>query len=126
MSGLFTPDTRSDPVGKVPVTLAQIRRFTAVAESLNFRTAAQWLGVHQSSLSRGITTLEEVVGAQLFYRTTRSVALSEAGRRLLPYAVLAVEAADKFVTAAALLPTAAVLRSDSPSKEGLHRLDEGG
>lgn len=61
----------------------QLRAFIAVAETLNFSRAAAILGVSASSLSQLVRGLEERVGVRLLQRTTRSVALTEAGQALL-------------------------------------------
>lgn len=60
--------------------------FVAVARSLNFREAAQALHLSQPPLSRAIRQLEERLGTPLFVRDTRRVALTDAGRLLLPRA----------------------------------------
>lgn len=57
--------------------------FVAVANERSFTRAAARLGVSQSSLSRTICKLEEQIGVRLLTRTTRSVAATEAGQRLL-------------------------------------------
>ena len=57
--------------------------FTAVAKERSFTRAAAKLGVSQSALSQTIRALEERVGLRLLNRTTRSVAPTEAGERLL-------------------------------------------
>lgn len=62
--------------------LAPLRSFLIVAERLSFSRAADALGVKPSALSHTIRTLEERLGVQLFNRTTRSVALTPAGRAL--------------------------------------------
>tara|TARA_E500000305_G_scaffold74101_2_gene59866 strand:+ start:356 stop:1258 length:903 start_codon:yes stop_codon:yes gene_type:complete len=57
--------------------------FAAVADTGNFRSAADRLGVTRSAVSQGIRRLEEAVGQPLFQRTTRSVRLTEEGERFL-------------------------------------------
>ncbi len=57
--------------------------FIAVARERSFTKAAAKLQVSQSALSYTIRTLEERLGLRLLTRTTRSVALTEAGDRLL-------------------------------------------
>ena len=57
--------------------------FAAVAKERSFTRAAAKLGVSQSALSQTIRALEERIGLRLLTRTTRSVALTEAGGRLL-------------------------------------------
>jgi DNA-binding transcriptional LysR family regulator len=57
--------------------------FLAVAKARSFTRAAAQLGVSQSALSHTIRGLEERLGLRLLTRTTRSVAATEAGERLL-------------------------------------------
>jgi DNA-binding transcriptional LysR family regulator len=57
--------------------------FLAVAKEHSFTKAAAQLGVSQSALSHTIRRLEERLGIRLLTRTTRSVAPTEAGARLL-------------------------------------------
>jgi DNA-binding transcriptional LysR family regulator len=57
--------------------------FVAVARERSFTRAAAHLGVSQSALSHTIRGLEERLGLRLLTRTTRSVATTEAGERLL-------------------------------------------
>jgi DNA-binding transcriptional LysR family regulator len=57
--------------------------FRAVAEERSFTRAAAQVGVSPSALSHTIRALEERLGLRLLTRTTRSVAPSEAGERLL-------------------------------------------
>jgi DNA-binding transcriptional LysR family regulator len=57
--------------------------FVAVAEERSFTGAAKKLRVSQSALSQTIRNLESRVGVRLLTRTTRSVAPTEAGERLL-------------------------------------------
>jgi DNA-binding transcriptional LysR family regulator len=62
---------------------SDLRAFVAVAEQGSFSKAADVLGLSPSSLSQIIRTFEERLGVRLLQRTTRSVALTEAGERLL-------------------------------------------
>jgi DNA-binding transcriptional LysR family regulator len=57
--------------------------FLAVAKQRSFTKAAAQLGVSQSALSHTVRGLEERLGLRLLTRTTRSVAPTEAGERLL-------------------------------------------
>ena len=66
-----------------PVQLTELTAFVAVAEHLSFTKAAAQIGVALPTMSQTIRALEERLGVRLFNRTTRSVALTEAGERLL-------------------------------------------
>lgn len=57
--------------------------FLALARHKSFRRAADELGCTPSALSHSLKALEERLDVRLFNRTTRSVALTEAGERLL-------------------------------------------
>lgn len=63
--------------------LADLAAFLTVARELSFTRAASQLGMTQSSLSHAVRRLEGRVGLRLLSRTTRSVAPTEAGERLL-------------------------------------------
>src|ERR1700743_339975 len=63
--------------------LMDLTAFLAVAEERNFTRAAARLGVSQSALSHTVRRLEERLGVRLLTRTTRSVAPTEAGQRLI-------------------------------------------
>jgi len=56
--------------------------FLCIAQHLNFSRAAVDLGLTPSALSHSLRALENRLGVRLFNRTTRSVALTEAGERL--------------------------------------------
>ena len=64
--------------------LTAIRAFEAVARHLSFTRAAEELGMTQAAVSYQIRILEERVGAPLFLRKPRQIALSELGARLAP------------------------------------------
>src|SRR6195952_4013491 len=63
--------------------LGALTAFMAVAEEASFTRAAAKLGTSQSALSHTLRRLESRLGLRLLARTTRSVALTEAGERLL-------------------------------------------
>ncbi|MFE7429399.1 LysR family transcriptional regulator [Streptomyces sp. NPDC057545] len=69
-----------------------LRAFVAVAEDLHFTRAAARLFIAQQALSRDVRRLERELGTELFVRTTRQVALTADGERLLPYARRVLEA----------------------------------
>lgn len=75
--------------------LDSLRCFVAVAHTLHFRAAAQRVSLSPTAVSDRIKRLEEDVDAVLFDRTTRRVALTEAGRRLLPHARDLLEDAER-------------------------------
>ncbi|MEJ6001468.1 LysR family transcriptional regulator [Paucibacter soli] len=60
-----------------------LRAFEAVASQRSFARAALELRISASALSRQIKQLEQQLGAPLFYRSTRSMALTEAGQTYL-------------------------------------------
>jgi DNA-binding transcriptional LysR family regulator len=63
--------------------LRLLREFVVVAEELHFTRAAARLYLAQQALSRDIARLERQLGVPLFTRTTRRVALTAEGERLL-------------------------------------------
>ena len=65
-----------------PVSAADLNVFLSIAAHLSFSRAAVELGLSPSALSHALRALEERLGVRLFNRTTRSVALTEAGERL--------------------------------------------
>src|SRR5262245_24887000 len=63
--------------------LNDLLAFMTVARERNFTRAAAQLGVSQSALSHTVSGMEQRLGLRLLSRTTRSVAPTEAGERLL-------------------------------------------
>ncbi|MFM1987696.1 MAG: hypothetical protein RJA99_653 [Pseudomonadota bacterium] len=64
-------------------TVRQVEAFVVVAEHLGFSAAAERLGLTAQAVSQLVADLEATLGFRLFDRTTRSVALSAAGRDFL-------------------------------------------
>lgn len=73
--------------------LNALNAFLAVARHRGFASAARDLGVSTSALSQSVRQLEARLGVPLLTRTSRSVALTEAGQRLLENAGPAVDQA---------------------------------
>jgi DNA-binding transcriptional LysR family regulator len=74
-------------------SLDNLRCFVAAARLLRFRAAAKSVALTPTAFGQRIKQLEDAVGASLFERTTRTVALTTAGLRLLPAAERALSAA---------------------------------
>jgi DNA-binding transcriptional LysR family regulator len=66
------------------LNLRDVRAFVAVAQTGSFTRAATRLHLSQPALTVQIRRLEEIVGVRLFDRNSRNVALTPAGRELLP------------------------------------------
>jgi DNA-binding transcriptional LysR family regulator len=77
------------------VVLQRLRYFVALADELSFSRAAAVVGVTQQALSHQIGCLEREVGRSLFFRTTRRVDLTPAGRALLPGARACLDSANE-------------------------------
>jgi DNA-binding transcriptional LysR family regulator len=73
--------------------LRHLECFLAVADELNFTRAAQRLHIVQSAVSAAIRSLEHDLGATLFERDSKRVALTDAGAALLPEARATLAAA---------------------------------
>lgn len=84
------------------IPLVSLIQTLAVAEHLNFRHAANALGISQSSVSARIKALEEELGIPLFERNTRGVRLTEAGRHFVERVAAGVDQLDNAVKTASL------------------------
>src|SRR3984893_9833462 len=74
---------------------SELTAFGAVAEHRNFTNRATRLGLAPPSLSQPVRSLESRLGIRLLNRTTRSVALTAAGERLLAHMEPLLEGIDK-------------------------------
>jgi len=82
-----------------PFDLRQLRQFAVLAEECHFGRAAARLAMTQPPLTQAIQRLEAALGARLFERSQRRVALSPAGEVLLPLARKLLEGADALAPA---------------------------
>lgn len=73
------------------VELRLLRIFFVLAHELHFGRTAERLGISQSRVSQAIRSLEVSIGAELFERTSRRVALTPTGQRLLDLGEPAVQ-----------------------------------
>ena len=86
---MSTKDSSSIEVGRRRQTLAEealdanaLELFARVAQAGSFAQAARDLGLTRAAISRRIAAIEAAVGLTLFARSTRSLGLTETGRRL--------------------------------------------
>jgi DNA-binding transcriptional LysR family regulator len=86
------------------VPFPQLQAFLAVARVRSFSAAARELGVTRSALSQAVRQLEEQLEVVLLARTTRSVSLTDAGRRLVDGAAPALRQALAALTEVAAKP----------------------
>lgn len=93
--------------------LRAIDTFIAVARAGSFAAVARVRGLDPSAISRTIAGLEEALGVRLFQRSTRRLALTEAGRRYLEQAEAPL---------AALTEAAAAARAEGGAVAGTLRL----
>jgi DNA-binding transcriptional LysR family regulator len=106
------------------IDLEDVRAFIEVAEQQGLARAGRNLAISTSMISRRLDRLEAELGARLFTRTTRGVALTEAGINFRPYAdrvIADLEAARDAVTADAGEITGA-LRLSAPLSFGTMHL----
>ena len=81
-------------------SLRQLEYAVALADTLNFRKAAERCHVSQPSLSSQLAQLEEAIGVRLFERDRRSVAITSRGRDVIERARVVLRDADDVETSA--------------------------
>jgi DNA-binding transcriptional LysR family regulator len=96
--------------------LNDIYFFAAVVQHGGFSAAARTIGVEKTRLSRRIAALEKRLGVRLLQRTTRALALTEAGKRFFERCVATVEEAQAAYESVAELrrEPAGLVRVSSP------------
>jgi DNA-binding transcriptional LysR family regulator len=96
--------------------LNDIYFFASVAQYGGFSAAARTIGVEKTRLSRRIAALEKRLGVRLLQRTTRALALTEAGQRFFERCVATVEGAQSAYDSVAELrrEPAGLVRLSSP------------
>lgn len=75
--------------------IKQLRQFAMLATTLNFRRAAERLGIAQPALSVSLRRLEQELGVSLFERSRHGVTLTQAGAAALPEARQIIERVDR-------------------------------
>ena len=83
--------------------LRLLKHFVTIYQSRSFRTAAEQLGIAQSTITKSIQQLETQLGMRLFNRTTRTVEPTDSARALLVKAENALQAGNVFDAEAKLL-----------------------
>jgi DNA-binding transcriptional LysR family regulator len=98
-----------------------VTAFVRVVEQQSFTAAAKALGLPKSSVSRRVTELEQELGVQLLHRTTRKLALTEAGRSYFEQAEKALTELQVAAESAAGMDTEArgVVRVTAPVDIGV-------
>lgn len=81
------------------IELQQLQYFVAVAECCNYSKAAELLYVTQPLLSQQISNLERTLGTKLLDRSTKGVALTEAGKIMLKQSRKVLGKADEVISA---------------------------
>lgn len=98
--------------------LHEIEVFVAVAEAGGFARAARRLRLSPPAVTRAVAALEERLGARVFERTTRSLVITEVGRRFLETArrILAdLDAAEKEAVGTTTMPQGHLTVTASPA-----------
>ncbi len=86
--------------------LTSMTIFVRVANALSFSAAARELGISQAAVSKHVQALEEWLGTSLFRRTTRRVAVTDAGEGFFTHCIAVLSGMDE--AKAAAQPTATV------------------
>ena len=81
------------------MNLKQLEAFVMIADNKSFSLTAEKLYLTQPTVSAYISKLESELGEKLFYRTTKEVALTEAGKKIYIYAKDIIELAEKIENA---------------------------
>ena len=93
------------------MTLTQLEHVLAAHETGSFSRAARTCGITQAALSNSVAKLEEELGDRIFARSTRRIALTPFGEKLLPHIARVLGGRDSIVEAAKArqAPTTTVL-----------------
>ncbi len=93
--------------GSIDQLLGDLALLVRVVDAGGFTAAARVTGTPQPTISRRLALLEEQLGLQLLQRSTRSVTMTEAGRRVYDHAVLMIASGEAAAAAAATMKTEA-------------------
>lgn len=93
-----------------PIETAELVAFTRIIEAKSLSRAAAELGVPRATVGRRLSRLEERLGTRLVRRTTRSLALTDAGDTFYRHARIALEAVEQ--ARASVRRTDNVMRGD--------------
>jgi DNA-binding transcriptional LysR family regulator len=101
---------------KAKIDLNRVATFVRVIETGSFTAAARELGVPISSVSRGVAHLEQDVGVRLLHRTTRRIALTDAGQQYFQrmHTVIAEAHAATFAVAGSARAASGLVRITAP------------
>ncbi len=98
--------------------------FAEVARSGSFSAAAQRFAISRSAVSKQVAALEQTLGAQLLARTTKAVALTDAGQRLLEHGAPLLERYEEIASDVrdSIATPRGVIRIGTPPSFGVHHL----
>lgn len=86
------------PLGLHVINLEHLHAFAALAETLNFRLAAERLKISQPTLTTRLQQFEAFAGVIFFDRTSRQVLLTQAGEEFLPTAIQLINDFDSYLS----------------------------